>query len=261
MTTVDEPQPVTEGSHMTVWEHIAELRRRLMICIGAVMVGAVIAYLAWPLLLDFITAPFCRTAGECQLYATDPLAPFTTRLQVAIYGGVILAMPVLLWQVWLFVTPGLHSKERRYAIPFVLSALTLFAFGAAIAYVTLAPALDFLFAVAGPSVDQIPTVDKYLSLTMWMMLAFGIGFEFPVLLIALQLVGVLTPRQLASSRRWAMIVIVVVAAVITPSGDPISLLMLSVPMYILFEASILIGWLIARRRRKAAATGAHESLS
>jgi sec-independent protein translocase protein TatC len=259
LTTTDEP-PVTGSSHMTVWEHIAELRRRLLICLAAVLVGAVVAYLAWPVLIDVISAPFCRTAEDCQLYATDPLAPFATRLQVALYGGVILAMPVLLWQIWRFVTPGLHNHEKRYAIPFVFSALVLFAMGATLAYFSLAPALNFLFAVAGENIDQIPTVDKYLSLTMWMMLAFGIGFEFPVLLVALQLVGILTPRQLAGARRYAAIGIVVVAAIITPSGDPITLLMLAAPMYLLYEISILIGWLVARRRRKAVAAGAHESL-
>jgi sec-independent protein translocase protein TatC len=261
MTTTDQPQPRVTGDHMTVWEHLAELRRRLIICVGAVMVCAVIAYLAWPLLIDMITAPFCRTTDECKLYATDPLAPFATRLQVALYGGVILAMPVLLWQIWRFVTPGLHKHEKRYAVPFVLSALVLFSMGAALAYISLGPALDFLFAVAGEGVDQIPTVDKYLSLTMWMMLAFGVGFEFPVLLVALQLIGVLTPAQLARSRRYAAIGIVVAAAIITPSGDPITLVMLALPMYILFEMSIVIGWVVARRRRKAAAPGAHESIS
>lgn len=245
---------------MTVWEHLAELRRRIIVSIGAVLVGAVVAYIAWPVLIELVTAPYCRQETDCQLYATDPLAPFTIRLQVAMYGGVILAMPVLLWQVWRFVTPGLHAHERRYAIPFVTAALVLFAAGATLAYFTLGPALEFLFAVAGDDVAQIPTVDRYLTLTMWMMLAFGVGFEFPVLLVALQLVGILQPRQLAGFRRYAAVIIVVVAAVITPSGDPITLLVLAVPMYLLYEISILIGWLVARRRRKnadrvASATG------
>lgn len=245
-------QAALDGTHMTVWEHLAELRRRIIISLVAIFVGAIVAYLAWPLLIDLITAPYCRQEADCQLYATDPLAPFAIRLQVSLYGGIIVAMPVLLWQVWRFVTPGLHSHERRYAIPFVASALLLFAMGAVIAYITLGPALDFLFSVAGDDVTQIPTVDRYLTLTMWMMLAFGVGFEFPVLLVALELVGILKPEQLASARRYAAVAIVVVAAVITPSGDPISLLMLAIPMYLLYELSILIGWLVARRRRKNA---------
>lgn len=241
-----------DAKHMTVWEHLAELRRRIIVSLIAVFVGAVVAYIAWPLLIDLITTPYCRQEADCQLYATDPLAPFTIRLQVAVYGGIILAMPVLLWQVWRFVTPGLHDNERRYAIPFVAAALLLFAAGATLAYFAIGPALDFLFAVAGDDVAQIPTVDRYLTLTMWMMLAFGVGFEFPVLLVALQLVGIIEPRQLAGVRRYAAVIIVVVAAIITPSGDPITLLVLAVPMYLLYEGSILIGWLVARRRRKNA---------
>ena len=240
------------SKHMTVWEHLAELRRRIMVSLVAVFVGAVVAYLAWPALIDIITNPLCRQLEDCQLYATDPVATFTIRLQVSIYGGIILAMPVLLWQLWRFVTPGLHEHERRYAIPFVAAALLLFLAGAALAFYSLGPALEFLFAVAGDDVQQIPAVDRYLILVMWMMLAFGVGFEFPVLLVALQLVGVLEPRQLASARRYAAVIIVVVAAVITPSGDPITLLVLAVPMYLLYELSILIGWLVARRRRKNA---------
>ena len=133
--------------------------------------------------------------------------------------------------------------------------------GATLAYFALGPALDFLFGVAGPDVAQIPTVDRYLTLTLYMMLAFGIGFEFPVLLVALQLVGILQPRQLASARRYAAVIIVVVAAVITPSGDPITLAVLALPMYLLYEASILIGWLVARRRSRNAAADVPDTIS
>lgn len=249
------------GHHMTIWEHLSELRRRILIAGAAVLVGAVVAYMAWPLLIDTITNPFCRQVEDCQLYATDPLAPFATRIQVAAYGGIILAMPVLLWQLWRFITPGLHSNERRYAIPFVGSALLLFSMGAVLAFIAVGPALEFLFSVAGDDVAQIPTVDKYLSLVMWMMVAFGIGFEFPVLLVALQLVGILKPSQLAGARRYAAVGIVVAAALITPSGDPITLMVLAIPMYLLYEVSILIGWMVARRRRTSTASRDIEQIS
>lgn len=244
--TDNRPEP-----RMSIWEHLAELRRRLIVSIVAVAVGAVVAYFLWPWLIDMISAPYCRQVDEeCTLYATDPLAPFTTRLQVAGYGGVILAMPVLLWQLWRFVTPGLHPHEKRYAVPFLAASLVLFIMGATAAYLALGPALDFLFAVAGEDISQIPTIDRYLSLAIWMMLAFGVGFEFPVLLVALQLVGILEPRQLAGFRRYAIVLILVVAAIITPSGDPVTLLALSIPMYALYEVAILIGWLVGRRRAR-----------
>ena len=144
--------------------------------------------------------------------ATDPLEPFATRIKIAAYAAVVLAMPVLLWQVWRFVTPGLHDHEKRYAVPFVASALALFALGAGLAYVTLNPALEFLISIAGASVEPFYTVDNYVTLIAYMMLAFGLGFEFPVLLVALQLAGVLTPRKLRSWWRQAVVVITVVAA-------------------------------------------------
>lgn len=253
-----EPAAADQG-HMTLWEHLGELRRRLIIMAVAVAVGALVAWFLWDWLLGFLTNPYCDITdggAECQLFVTDPLQPFATRLKVSGYLGIALAMPVILWQVWRFVTPALYPHEKRYAIPFVLSALVLFCLGAAIAYYTLPQALDFLRGVGGSNLTEIYTVDRYLQLITYMMLAFGIGFEFPVLLVALQLVGVLEPRQLASWRRMAIVVIVVIAAVITPSGDPISLLALSLPMYLFYEISILIGWLVARRRRKATASAA-----
>ena len=252
----DDPA-VAPAGHMTLWEHLAELRKRLIISVVAVAVGAVVAWFLWDWILDVLREPYCRIVEDdeaCQLYVTDPLQAFGTRLQVAAYGGIALAMPVILWQVWRFITPGLYPHERRYAIPFVGASLVLFFLGAAIAYYTLPQALGFLADVGGPELTQIYTIDRYLKLITYMMLAFGVGFEFPVLLVALQLLGILSPRQLASWRRMAIVVIVVLAAVITPSGDPISLMALSLPMYLFYEVSILIGWLFNRRRdRKEAA--------
>jgi sec-independent protein translocase protein TatC len=158
-------------------------------------------------------------------------------------------MPVILWQLWRFVTPALYPHEKRYAVPFTISAMVLFLLGATIAYLSLVPTIKFLQDFAGSQVVQIPTVDSYLKLNLFMMLAFGAGFEFPVLLVALQLVGVLSPRKLLGWWRYATVLITVVAAVITPSGDPISMLALAIPMEILYFVSIGIGAVVARRTR------------
>jgi sec-independent protein translocase protein TatC len=163
------------------------------------------------------------------------------RLKVATYGGIILALPVWLWQLWRFVTPGLHKNEKRYAIPFVLSSVVLFSLGALIAWLTLPRALEFLVQVGGSDVAPFYTVDKYVSLVSLMMLAFGLSFEFPLLLVFLMAVGVLQPRTLSHNRRWAAVGIVTFAAIITPSQDPYSLLFMAAPMYLFFEGSILIG--------------------
>lgn len=245
-----EPAALTDEGRMTLWEHLAELRSRLIKSAIAVAVGAVVGWIIFPWALEFLLEPYKDVNPDAALFVQDPLEPFAVRIKVSAYLGIMFAMPVLLWQIWRFVTPGLYPHEKKYAIPFVVSALVLFVFGATVAYYTLPAALEFLSGIAGDQVEEIYSPQKYLTLIVYMMLAFGAGFEFPVLLVALQLVGVLTPRQLLGWWRWALVVIVVVAAVITPSGDPISLLALSLPMVVLYFVAIGIGALFTRRKRK-----------
>ena len=241
-----------EHPRMTLVDHLAELRSRLFKCIIAVVVGGVICWAFYNQILDFLLRPYCDIAGgDCSLYVTDPLEGFKTRLQVAGYGGIALAMPVILWQLWRFITPGLYKHERRYAVPFVLSAVTLFGMGAALAFWTLPKALGFLRDIGGSELQEIYSPVKYLTLILYMMLAFGIGFEFPIVLVFIQMAGLVTPEQLAAGRRWAIVIIFVVVAVLTPSGDPYSQIVLSVPMVLFYEAAILIGKLMRRRRDRA----------
>jgi sec-independent protein translocase protein TatC len=263
MTDTSNVDQALTGGHMTIWEHIGELRSRLIKCILAIVLGMALGFVIYPYLLEFLLIPFrnlnaetAQTAGK--LFATDPLDPFATRIKVSAYTGIVIAMPVWLWQVWRFVTPGLYPKEKRYAIPFVLSAIVLFCMGAAIAYFSLNPALQFLIHIGGMDIQPIYTPDAYVTLILYMMLAFGLGFQFPVLLVALQIAGVLTPRRLMSWWRMATVIIAVVAAVITPSGDPISMLALGIPMYLLYWLSIAVGAVILRRRTRRAAKAARQ---
>lgn len=237
---------------MSLVEHLGELRRRLVVSIAAIAVGAVVAFAFYNRILEFLIDPYCRLSqpprppGPCSLVVTDPLEGFATRLKVATYGGLFLASPVVLLQIWRFITPGLNPNEKRYAIPFVVSSISLFSLGALIAKVTFPKALEFLVAVGGPGLTAFFSPAKYLRLVILMVVAFGVAFEFPVLLVFLELAGVLTSRRLASWRRPAIVVIVVVAAVITPSQDPYSLLAMAGPMYVFYEGSILIGRLLKR---------------
>lgn len=241
-----------EQPRMTLVEHLAELRTRLFRCVIAVVVGGIVCWALYNQILDFLVQPYCDIRkGDCQLYVTDPLEGFRTRLQIAGYGGIALAMPVILWQLWRFITPGLYKHERRYAIPFVVSALTLFVMGAGLAFWTLPKALAFLIDIGGSDLQEIYSPAKYLSLILKMMLAFGIGFEFPILLIFAQMAGLVTPEKLASARRWAIVLIFVLVAVLTPSGDPYSLFVLSIPMIAFYEIAILVGKLMRRRRERA----------
>jgi sec-independent protein translocase protein TatC len=260
MTTEAIPEERPDGG-MTLIEHLVELRSRIIKCVVAVLIGGVLGFVLYDTIFEFLIGPYktlCEGAREdsatnCRLLVTDPLEGLSVRLKVSSYSGIALAMPVLLWQVWRFVSPGLYKNEKRYAIPFVASALVLFALGASIAYWTLPQAINFLQAIGGDELVTAYSPAKYFQLIVYMMLAFGVGFEFPVLLVFLELAGVLAPATLAKYRRYAIVGICVIVAVITPSGDPISMLALAVPMVIFYEVSILIGRLVTRRRAKAAA--------
>jgi sec-independent protein translocase protein TatC len=231
---------------MPVQEHLAELRRRLLVTGVAVAAGCGAAFIAYPQILHWLQAPYCHVTPRCRLYVTGPLDGLALRIHVATYAGAFLASPVTLWQVWRFVTPGLRASEKRHAIPFVAASLVLFAGGASLALVSLPHALHFLGSVGGPTLQQIYDPNKYVGLVVALMAVFGLTFEFPVVLVALQLVGVVRPSMLASRRRWAVVLIVTGAAVITPSGDPFSMLALALPLCAFYEVSILIGKLLRR---------------
>jgi sec-independent protein translocase protein TatC len=171
----------------------------------------------------------------------SPIDNLSIRLQIAGFGGLFLASPIVLWQVWRFVTPGLRAQEKRFAIPFVFSTIGLFALGAYAALITYPHALGFFRAVGGSHLVEHYTADNYLGLIMLLMIAFGVTFEFPVVLVALELAGVLKPAQLQKHWRAAVIGIVTFAAVVTPSSDPFSMLAMAVPMLVFYLASIVIG--------------------
>jgi sec-independent protein translocase protein TatC len=240
-----EEKPSPEA--MTLVEHLTELRRRVLVCAVAFVVTATFAFIVYRPILSFLQHPYCQAnPRNCGFYITAPLDGLALRVKIAAYGGAFLASPILLWELWRFITPGLKPKEKRYAVPFVVGSLSLFALGCLVAYVTFPNALNFLIHIGGPSLHEILDPNKYLSLILLMMVIFGLTFEFPVLLVSLEVAGVLTPKQLSSWRRWAIIGIVVVAGVITPSSDPFSMMALAVPLYIFYEVSIVIGRIINR---------------
>jgi sec-independent protein translocase protein TatC len=240
------PQPHDEAS-MTLVEHLSELRSRLVKSLIALGIGGFIGFLLYGFVLNVLQEPYCQISEECTFIVTDPLEGFSIRLKVSAYVGLLVASPVVLWQLWRFITPGLYPNEKRYAVPFVASSVVLFLLGAGLALWTFPNALQFLVEIGGESLQPLYTPGKYISLVIFMMLAFGIGFEFPIVLVFLQIAGVLTWRRLASWRRWAVVGIFGLVAVITPSGDPFTLLALATPMYLFYEMSILMGRFVLKR--------------
>ncbi len=237
---------------MPLIAHLAELRSRLIKSAAAVLLGAVAGFFLWDPVLALTTEPYCAAQsargvtdinGEasCRLFITQPLELLTTRLTVAGYLGLFFASPVVLWQLWRFITPGLQPREKRYAVPFVTISVLLFALGATVSWLTFPRALAFFLAIGGEQVATLFSPAPYLKLIFSMMLIFGLSFEFPLLMVFLQLAGVVTNKRLRSWRRQAICLIFVAAAVATPGGDPYSLLALAVPLCLFYEISILVG--------------------
>ncbi len=246
-TAAEAGEGQSPAGSMTLVEHLTELRTRLFISCLAIAVGAVIAFLLYNRILDFLVHPYCEIRkGKCQLFVQSPLDGIATRLKIAGYGGLMIASPVVLWELWRFITPGLHKQEKRYAIPFIASSTFLFFFGALLGYLTFPKALQFLISIGGSNIQEIFSPKEYVSFFLKVMLAFGISFEFPVILVFLMLVRVLTRAQLSSWRRPAIVIIVAAAALITPSQDPYSLFAMAVPMYVFYEMSILVGRILKR---------------
>lgn len=234
---------------MTLFEHLGELRRRLIVSIVTFMAGGIVCYAIYNQILTFLRAPYCKAFAHhsCpNLIINTPLQGFSARLDICALGGFIIALPIIIWELWQFVTPGLKANEKRYALPFVFSTVLLFVAGALVAYEMFPRGIGFLVRSSGAHVAPLITVQSYVSLISLLMLVFGIAFEFPVILVALEIAGAITPRGLRRFRRFAILIIVVVAAVVTPSADPFSMFALAAPLYLFYEGSIVIGRMLGK---------------
>jgi sec-independent protein translocase protein TatC len=229
---------------MSLIEHLEELRRRLIIVVVTILLAAIGGFVFSRNVLDLLRAPLPDQYQT--LFFTGPADVFAAQLKIAGFLGIGVAMPVLLFHLWRFVTPGLTRRERRFVWPVILAAVLLFALGVTIGYIVIPYALAFLLGFAGNGIEPILTIDGYIGFVTTMMLGFGLVLEFPIVLIGLARVGVLSHRRLAAQRRWAVLAIVLFAILLTPGGDPISPLILSGVMFLLFEGSLLIIRLIRR---------------
>lgn len=239
---------------MTLVEHLTELRYRIIVALSAVAVGAFFGWFLFDPVIDLLTEPYCdylrtvppdlRVTEECALSFFGALEPALIKLKLVFFLGLFIALPIVLYQVWAFIVPGLTKRERRMAIPFVLSSVLLFALGALFAYWSLPKALTFLLGFAGDQFAPVLAGDRFLSFVMLVALTFGLAFEFPVALVFLLVVGVISTAQLRRWRRGAILFIAVFAAVITPSSDPFTMLAMTIPMVLFYEAAIIVGRLL-----------------
>ena len=249
------PPEEREGT-MTLIQHLEELRHRLVICILAVAGGAVVGWFLYRPVLNLVLNPYCdywkttdpklRINQSCSLFFNEPLGAMVVKLKIVVFIGLLVALPVLLYQLWMFIVPGLTRKERRMAIPFVGSSVALFALGALFAYITLPKGLNFLLGFAGSDFVPLLTGDRFITFVILVAVAFGLAFEFPVLLVFLELVGVLTSQKLRRWRRYSILGIAIFAAVITPSSDPYTMLAMTIQMCLFYEAAIIIGRLMKK---------------
>lgn len=252
----DDYQP----GEMTLLGHLVELRTRLIRSSIAVLIGAIVVWVFSERILDFLQAPYCefqRNNGEpeCQLIQTAPLEGFSVVLTLAGYGGLLLALPVILYQMGRFVLPGLYPHEKRALIPMFVASIVLLFAGMTLAYLLLPRALEVLQEFGSDSFVALFRPSEYLGFFVKMLFAFGVAAEFPLVLIFLQKIGVVTPQTLAKNRRIAAVGVVILGAIITPTGDPFTLVVLSVPMYLFYEVAILFGKRMKRPEQPAEPVG------
>jgi sec-independent protein translocase protein TatC len=245
---------------MTLIAHLTELRNRIAKALVAVLVATVVAFWWYEHGLGaFIRAPYCdlpvhlRYGGGqqgCGLLITDVFGGVFIRLKVAFLAGAVLSAPIWLYQLWAFITPGLKRNERRYSLSFVAASTALFAAGAVLSYLFLGAGLRVLLGLAGNGVVVALTAQDYIGFVLSMLIAFGVSFELPLIMVALNLVGIVSHSALARGRRWIYFLTIVFAAVITPTQDPFTMLAMALPMIVLFEIAIQFARVVDRRRAR-----------
>jgi len=236
--SVEALPPAPDAAVMPLFDHLAELRRRIAVALLAIVAGTVMGFVFSQRIIEILKAPY----GEARLLLLAPGEGFFITLKVAIVVGIVLGMPVVLFELWRFISPGLTSEERRVARPWVPLALVFFVAGVAVAYFVLPFAIAFLssFGTGDLPLENAWTAEGYFGFVATMFLGFGLVMEYPIVPVLLSKVGIVTSARLRSSRRYVIIVFAIVAAVATPGGDIISPFVLGVTMYALYELSILL---------------------
>jgi sec-independent protein translocase protein TatC len=237
------------GGRMTFLEHLDEFRKRIMYSFGSIIVTFVLCWIFREQIFEFLAIPIKGVVEK--LVVIKPTEPFTIYLKVSFVAAIFVASPFVLLQVWMFIAPGLYRREKRYALPFLLSSTMLFVLGGLFAYyVVLPPALNFLLREFGANFQHMITAVEFFDFEMLIVIGMGVVFQLPVLVAFLSIFGLITPGFLWRNFRYAVLIITIIAAIISPTTDPFNLFLWSGPMMILYLLSIGISWVFKRRRER-----------
>lgn len=254
---MDDPSSARRAAgEMTLAAHLRELRTRVFRMVLALVAGTIVGYALFPYVLDLLIDPYCAVTAavrtdSCNLIALRPLDPFSMRIRTSMVIGLVVAGPVIFYQLWRFVTPGLTSRERRFTLPFVVMSQLMAMLAVLFTYVIIPQALAVLLTVGGPRIEPMLSATYYLSFFLAMCVAFILVFELPLVLVSLTIVGAVKAPGLHRARPYAVVSMVVLAALITPTTDAVTLLLVAGPMWLFYELSIGLAWLIGRRRERS----------
>jgi len=238
-----------ENSSMPFLDHLEELRWRLVKSFGSVLVGAVITFYFIDSLIDFLIQPTQNLATPMDLQVLKVQGMFMIKWGIALIGGFVLAIPVLTYQIWKFIAPGLYMNERRYVAPLIIFTYLSFLIGLTFAYtVTIPFSLEFFTSVGMEGIQNNFSINYYFNFITWIMIGSGLIFELPVSVFILSVFGLLTPAFMGHYRRHAIVVVLILSAFITPP-DPVSLVLMSIPLMLLYELSIGVSWLVNRNKQ------------
>jgi sec-independent protein translocase protein TatC len=241
---------MTNKEKLPFTEHLEELRKRIIICLIAIGIGFVISYGFAQEIYALLAKPLEKTLpSQSTLIFTNPTEAFLTYLKTAVISGFFLAIPIILYQVWKFVAPGLYNREKTYIVPFVISSSVLFIGGALFGYFFVFPlGFKFLMGFASDSIHALPSMREYFNLATKLLIAFGIVFETPIFIFFLAKIGIVNYKMLCKYRKYALIISFILGAILTPP-DIFTQVMMALPLIILYEVSVLITRIFAKKNR------------
>jgi sec-independent protein translocase protein TatC len=244
-----------DASEAPLLDHLIELRKRLMWAVGGFIAAFIVSFYFSTEIFAILVLPFkWGTGANVKLISIKLLGFFLVKLKIAMFGGMFIAFPLIATQMYKFVAPGLYKHEKQALLPYLIATPIFFVLGAALVYFVLLPfAIHFFYALPGGIIDLTPDVEAYLDFVMMLILAFGLTFQLPVVLTLLGHIGVVTHEMLTKGRRFALVGVCALAAVVTPP-DPISMLAMAVPLAMLYEIAVMAVWLLEKRRKIAASS-------